>query len=604
MHYMKYKFELILFFSFLFLIIKSKDIYMSTTGNDESGDGTLSNPYLSLMKCQNSANDGDTVYIMGGTYTNFEIASIGSIYNYIHLFSKSGITYKAYNQEKVIFDFEFDEKYKTKEGKITQRVCGFFIQEGVENIVFENFSCTRIPTMTLDEIVEAKLSKNLTQSECFQSRGKNIRFNRIKAYSNYGIGFYFIGTKSYNIAYRCDSYNNTGIDSGSYGNADGFGSHGTGAEFIECRAWDNSDDNYDCINSYSKTIFDKCWAFNIDFTSKNIQDGNGFKVGGWGKSADAKNLYGPYSGENPPVHIVKNCISTGNKANGFYSNHQPGQAAVWFNNKSYNNKANFDMTEGSETWELDEKGKVVDICGTREILYFNFAYKYSSKKEIECNMYGKEANLFMANIPDKNNRFNSWNFRNITLSNEDFLSLDKTELAKERGEDGSLPEINFMKLNPDGPNYLLLKSIEDEMKNYEILDNGTIRNKINNENNENENNINNDNKNNENSENYNNENNLNNNENNFNKNNENNNNEYNNNDNNNENNNENNQNDKSEDKNDNNSSGLSIGAIIGIALGITLPVALTIFLIIYLKKKKVVTQELSKTEYKNIRFDK
>ena len=169
------------------------------------------------------------------------------------------------------------------------------------------------------------------------------------------------------------------------------------------------------------------------------------------------------------------------------------------------------MTEGSETWELDEKGKVVDICGTREILYFNFAYKYSSKKEIECNMYGKEANLFMANIPDKNNRFNSWNFRNITLSNEDFLSLDKTELAKERGEDGSLPEINFMKLNPDGPNYLLLKSIEDEMKNYEILDNGTIRNKINNENNENENNINNDNKNNENSENYNNENNLNNN---------------------------------------------------------------------------------------------
>lgn len=87
-----------------------------------------------------------------------------------------------------------------------------------------------------------------------------------------------------------------------------------------------------------------------------------------------------YSGENPPVHIVNNCISICNKANGFYSNHQPGQAAVWYNNKAYNNKAYFDMTEGNENLELDTKGKVVDICGTREVLFFNFAYKYLVKK--------------------------------------------------------------------------------------------------------------------------------------------------------------------------------------------------------------------------------
>lgn len=44
-------------------------------------------------------------------------------------------------------------------------------------------------------------------------------------------------------------------------------------------------------------------------------------------------------------------------------------------------------------------------------------------------MYGTEGNLFSANIPDENNQFNSWNFRDITLSNEDFLSLDENELA-------------------------------------------------------------------------------------------------------------------------------------------------------------------------------
>ena len=121
------------------------------------------------------------------------------------------------------------------------------------------------------------------------------------------------------------------------------------------------------------------------------------------------------------------------------------------------------MTEGSETWEVDSKGKVVDICGTREVLFFNFGYKYNNKIDSTCNMYGNEGNLFTANIPDVNNSFNSWNFRNITLTVQDFLSLDHTELARERGPDRSLPEVNFMKLNPDGPNYALLKTIEEEM---------------------------------------------------------------------------------------------------------------------------------------------
>ena len=475
---------------FIFLLIisfyESKNIFMSTEGNDNAGDGSIDNPYLSLMKCQEVATNGDIVYIRGGTYTNFNIARTYNNYNYIHYFTKSGITYKAYESEKVIFDFEFNKEYAKKDEILQQRVTGFMIAENTENLIFENFDCTRIPTLSLDEIVAAKLSKNLTQSECFQSRGKNIRFNRINAYNNNGIGFYFLGLKSYNIAYRCDAYKNYGLDSASKGNADGFGSHGTGAEFIECRAWDNSDDNYDSINSYKTTIFDNSWAFNIDFKGTDIQDGNGFKVGGWGKDAEAKKLYEPYSGENPPVHIVKNCIAAGNKANGFYSNHQPGQCAIWYNNRAYNNKANFDMTEGSETWEVDSNGKVVDICGTREVLYFNFGHKYNTKLKTDCNMYGTEANLFSANIPDKNNKYNSWNFRDITLSNDDFLSLDINELARERGADGSLPEINFMKLKPNGPNYAILKTIEEEMNNYAIQSDGTIAKKNNNENNENE----------------------------------------------------------------------------------------------------------------------
>ena len=100
----------------LILSIQTAEIYMATNGNDITGDGSFQKPFKTLMKCQEKANYGDSVYIRGGTYKNFPIAYSDNIYNYIHKFDKSGITYQAYNNEKVIFDFEFAQKYKMKNG--------------------------------------------------------------------------------------------------------------------------------------------------------------------------------------------------------------------------------------------------------------------------------------------------------------------------------------------------------------------------------------------------------------------------------------------------------------------------------------------------------
>ena len=461
------------YFKFFFLIvliasINSASIYMATDGNDSTGDGSIKNPYKTLMKCQEMASSGDTVYIRGGTYKGFSIAASDTIYNYIHKFTKSGITYQAYNSEKVVFDFEFKDMYKQTNGVSNRRVSAFFVAKNVKDITFKDFDCTRVPALTYDELVAMKSSKLTTQSECFASYGNNIHYNRMNAYNNRAIGFYFLGTTSYNVAYRCDAYNNIGYDSATIGNCDGFGAHGTGAKFVECRAWDNSDDNYDCINSEGKNIFDSCWSFRINLPTNNIQDGTGMKVGGFNKDPNAKN-------KKIPALIVKNCIATKSKNNGFYSNHQPGKAATWFNNRAYDNgRANFEMTEGSETWEVDSNGKVVDICGTRSVLFFNIAHKYNKGLKEIGSMYGKEGNLYSAQIPDANNQYNSWNFRDITLSDSDFLSLDVSELAKDRGKNGALPNANFMKLNPKGPNYAKLKTIEDTLANYDITDDGFI----------------------------------------------------------------------------------------------------------------------------------
>ena len=77
------------------------------------------------MKCQEKANSGDVVNIRGGKYKGFSIADSDNTYNYIHKFTKSGITYQAYNQEKIVFDFEFKDTYKKSNGKSTKRVTSF-----------------------------------------------------------------------------------------------------------------------------------------------------------------------------------------------------------------------------------------------------------------------------------------------------------------------------------------------------------------------------------------------------------------------------------------------------------------------------------------------
>ena len=43
-------------------------------------------------------------------------------------------------------------------------------------------------------------------------------------------------------------------------------------------------------------------------------------------------------------------------------------------------------------------------------------------------MYVKtEGNLYRANVPDSNNKYNSCNYRDITMNDSDFLSLDVRE---------------------------------------------------------------------------------------------------------------------------------------------------------------------------------
>lgn len=370
---------------------ENKSYYISVNGSDNN-EGTLKMPFASIAKAQEVASLGDVVYILGGTYKNFSIANSDKDYNYVNEINKSGITYKAYSSEDVpIFDFS--------DMTTEKRIAAFHISAGVNNIKFSLIKVTGVPV------------GNQKQSECFRVEG-NATFDQVTCYDNQANGFYFTNHGA-GECIRCDSYNNIGVGP-SIGNTDGFGAHGDGVIFKECRAWNCSDDGFDCIHSNGANTFDTCWAFDMNAGG----DSNGFKVGGFAREVIKK---------EPPVHTVKNCIAANNGAHGFYANHQPGQSAVWTNNTAYNNKqGNFNMIECASISDP------ADIPGTREILHYNLSYKNNK--------------LDKANLQEQNNTDNSWNGNEEKLSDDNFQSLDINQLSKDRGPDGALPDITFMKL--------------------------------------------------------------------------------------------------------------------------------------------------------------
>ncbi len=365
------------------------DWYVSPSGNDSNAGTSTSSPFKSLMRAQEAASSGDTVYIMGGTYNDFAIAARDNNYNYVNEFTKSNITYRAYTSKDVpVFDFSRVPTDK--------RVAAFHIKSGVKGVYFLCFKVTGVPV------------GNQKQSECFRVEG-NATFNQITCFDAQANGFYFCNNGS-GECIKCDAYNLNTPNRTSNSNTDGFGAHGQSVAFRQCRAWACGDDGFDCITSKGANTFEYCWAFDM----RKGGDSNGFKIGGYGTGKVPNTV---------PVHTVTHCIAVNNASNGFYANHQPGQSANWTNNVAYGNSgSNYNMLE--RVSPSDSK----DIPGTREFLRCNIS------------LNGKVSNV------GKGTKVGScsWNSA-YTCTNDDFESLDASQLSAPRGANGVLPNINFMK---------------------------------------------------------------------------------------------------------------------------------------------------------------
>lgn len=394
------------------LPLVAADYYVATTGNDANA-GTLDAPFASLQRTQQVVAPGDTVFIRGGTYavTEEKIAEKKRVWAYVFHLSKSGaaekrINYFAYPGEKPVFDFSAVKP-------AGQRVTAFYVTGSW--LHFKGLEVTGVQVTILTH----------TQSECFDNQGDNNIYEMLSMHDGQAIGFW-LGKGSNNLILNCDAYRNHDYTSENKkgGNVDGFGFHvpkgSVNNVFRGCRAWFNSDDGFDCINTAEPVLIENCWAFYNGYGSKfeNLGDGNGFKAGGYG-STPASRLPNPI-----PRHVIRGCLAVRNKASGFYSNHHIGGIEL-INNSAYRNSNNFNLL-------CRKDDNATEVPGYGHKMKNNLGYK--GRNEV--------ANLNAEACDVSGNYFNL----PVKVSDADFAGLKDADLLLPRQANGDLPEISFMHL--------------------------------------------------------------------------------------------------------------------------------------------------------------
>ncbi|MBF9143497.1 right-handed parallel beta-helix repeat-containing protein [Hymenobacter properus] len=409
--------------------------YVAPTGNDANA-GTITAPFLTVQRTQALVVPGDTVYIRGGVYMmqNSQIANYVAPYSYVTQLSRSGsaaggrINYWAYPGEQPVFDYS--NLNPNVGANAPFRVSAFEITGSYLHIRGLEVVGVRVPLVS---------SSTNTLSICFSQSGAggNNIYERLSMHDGQAIGFYL--TRGGNtLVLNCDAYrnndnvnvtNSTGTANG--GNVDGFGSHPNNANYTNivfrgCRAWQNSDDGYDCISAFTATTFENCWAFYNGYTPKfgNRGDGNGFKAGGYGTSTSFPAVV--------PNNTVQQCLSVRNRSNGFYSNHHQA-GSYWYNNTAYQNATNYNMVNRKDK---TSSGYLVDVPGYGHILRNNISYRGRSTSSPDTLSISRSASTF------------DHNAIGAAVTAADFLSLDTTQLRAPRQVDGSLPVIALLRLAP------------------------------------------------------------------------------------------------------------------------------------------------------------
>jgi hypothetical protein len=454
-----------LFFALLLILFTSfassgAVYYVAPTGGNDNNSGTVNQPWATWQKAFDTAQSGDTVYFRGGVWypTSY---TVGNAITYICAKNVAG----AYSGE-----------IRGHDGTRENPVCFFAYPPDYEAGNYPILDCSQVAmaghyyNVGISIYVTDWLHfKGLAVRNVYQPTTPDPGFNNQYQVAT-GIGTYVcsnltfenmivhdVGGRAFSGAHvvgdygiesdttrwiNCDAYNCIDSLSPEPGNAaDGWKIIGEYAneyksgglfEFIGCRAWNCSDDGFDPSGSI-KVIFDNCWAFYNGHYGP-VLDGNGFKSGGV-FSEDILSY---------PTRIIKNCLAAYNVGYGIYdleyAPYRRNNSRI-YNNTIYKNGIGIHISSNENYPNSLSVYNNNIIYGTTQRDAGGRPYHLA----VDC-FYTESHNTWDYGEPGSLPRWVPTD--TVSVTDADFISLDSTGIRGRRKPDGSLPDIDFLKLAP------------------------------------------------------------------------------------------------------------------------------------------------------------
>lgn len=407
----------------LFFVLHSfltiAQIHVATTGSD-TNNGTPLNPYLTIQHAVNKAKPGDTIIIHAGNYMITKPIRIPqkqtSATRRCYLWADGDVTIDASNM-----NYTNEKEFKAGRCIYVNHLANYWHFKG---LTLCNATDNGMKIEGSYNIIEQCVFHDNNDTGLQIGMGMIITPQELPA--DFPVGEplanpefrYCQGNKVIN----CDSYNNADIktydgNSDNGGDADGFACKlfpGPGNEFHGCRAWNNSDDNWDLYMVYHPIIIDSCWSYKAGYTTngKTTGNGSGFKLGGGGSSGGAA------FPRSTGTHIISNCIAFENLALGFDQN-GAAEGIVLINNIAWGNACNYMFNVPLQKGHIHLKGCI------------GFNGRYENYKILPENI-----------VEPLHANGNSWEENQA----EKFISLSPSLFMAPRKADGSLPKNGFAQL--------------------------------------------------------------------------------------------------------------------------------------------------------------